>query len=244
MMSARILAISLCVLMLDLLYWTYPVQAGEKPAPMPIHWINVSPVGFQVVGMKKEIALDAATTVKLFVKDFPHLREGWQKNIPAKVEPAANAATIPEVPQGLWTPATDMTPFATVVKFSEKELIVLVLAHKGNYLYYQVSDCLAQFRLPRDKAIDALFNVAALEKTYGAKHKGLKHGDPAAEVTKKLGAPDARISYAPKHFYKLCYFKDNVIITINQNRIESIEFNVPQSLKDEVKEKGPNLVGF
>jgi hypothetical protein len=49
------------------------------------HLRAVNPsVGEQIVDMKKEIALDAATATKVFVKEFPHLRDGWEKHIPGK----------------------------------------------------------------------------------------------------------------------------------------------------------------
>ncbi|HMF13153.1 MAG TPA: hypothetical protein VKE94_12640 [Gemmataceae bacterium] len=62
-----------------------PGRAGEKSRDTSApRWVRVSSVGEQIVDMKKEIALDAATATKVFVKEFPHLRHGWEKHIPGK----------------------------------------------------------------------------------------------------------------------------------------------------------------
>jgi hypothetical protein len=221
------------------------VLTGEPPTdPQRVHWIQVTYFGNEIVDMKKEIAIDAATAAKLFRGEFPYLRDDWEKNIPGTLENAADARSIPDDVKKNWITARDNMTRAKVSSFSEKELIVLVIEHKGTYLWQQFYECKALFRIPRGKEVDALFQVPALEKYYGAKYKGLKHGDPESEVTRKLGKPDATIRYQPGAYYRLCFFKDNVIITIIEGCLESIEFGVPQSLKDEVKKSGRELVRF
>jgi hypothetical protein len=245
MTTKRLLVGGLFSLALGLFLWNGPVLAGAKPAvTQPARWVHVSSVGEQIVGMKKEITIDAATAANLFIGEFLRVREGWEKKIARKVESAADARSVPEDVKKIWIEARDKTAFAKVVKFSEKELILVVVEHKGTYLYHQYYECKARFRLPRGKKVDALFNVRSLEKTYGTRHKGLQQGDSVAKVTKKLGKPDATISYQPVGFYKLCYFKENVIITVDANLIESIELKVPQSVKDEVKKKGRKLIRY
>src|SRR5262249_19880655 len=135
-------------------------------------------------------------------------------------------------------------PFATVLQFSDKELIALVVEYKGQYLWNQYHECLARLRFPRDRQLDAIFEVTELEKTYGAEHKGLKQGDSVELVLAKLGKPDAVIHYQAASFYKICYFKDDVIISITGQRIERFDFGVPDGIKEEVKKNGLDLNRF
>jgi hypothetical protein len=208
-------------------------------------WVTTSSIDFELVWMKKEVALDADTAAKLFTKDFPHLREGWEKQLPGKPENAPGARDVPDGVKKTWIEAKkEEKPYATVFQFSDKELIVLVVIYRGTYLWHSYHECLARLRLARGKEIDALFGVASLEKTYGAQLKGLRQGSSLAEVKKKLGEPDGRIGYQAAGLEKLIYFKDDVIITVTYGQIERFDFGVPESLKDEIKRKGPNLLRY
>jgi hypothetical protein len=219
-------------------------QEVKAPAPPLVRWVKISSIDVEIVGMKKEIALDAEAAAKLFVKDFPHIGEGWEKKVPGKIEDDKGAQTIPDDIKKVWIPAKDDKPYATVLEFSDKELIVVVMEHKGRYLWHLYYECKARLRVTRSKEVDALFDVASLEKTYGAEHKGLKQGDSAKDVIKTLGEPDARIGYQAAGLENLCYFKDDVIITINTGRIERFDFGVPDSLKEEVKKNGPRITRY
>jgi hypothetical protein len=219
--------------------------AVKAPAPPPVRWVKTSSIDVEIVAMKTELALDAEAAAKLFVKDFPHVREGWEKSVPGKIEEEKNAQAVPESVQKVWIPAKkDEKPYAAILQFSDKELIVVVLEFKGTYLWHQYLECKARLRVARSKEVDALFDVASLEKTYGAEYKGLKQGDSAKDVIKTLGQPDATIGYQAMGLENLCYFKDDVIITINTGRIERFDFGVPDSLKKEVKKNGPRLLRY
>jgi hypothetical protein len=227
-----------------LLLPAWPSTGEGAPLPEGPRWVTTRTIDAELVGMKKEIAIDAATASKLFVKDFPHLRDGWEKNVPGKIENASGAQEVPKSVEAVWIKAKDEKPYAAVLQFSDKEVVVLVLVPRGRYLWHHYSECQARLRVPRDKEIDALFNVASLEKTYGAQYKGLRQGDPGQEVKKKLGEPDGRIGYQAAGLEKWVYFKDDVIITMTIDKVERFDFGVPESLKEEIKKKGPRLTRY
>jgi hypothetical protein len=245
-MSRALLMFGLAAVVLTLPAWCCSGRADEQRQAGPqTRWVKTSTIDLELVGMKKETALDADTAAKLFTKGFPHLREGWQKHLPGKPENAPGARDIPDDVKKIWIKAKDEEkPYATVWQFSDKELIVLVVEYKGSYLWHSYHECLARVRLPRTKEIDALFEMASLEKTFGAEYKGLRQGSSLAEVKKKLGEPDGRIGYQAAGLETLIYFKDDVVITMTYGQIERFSFGVPDSLKEEIKKKGPGLLRF
>jgi hypothetical protein len=141
---------------LVLLGWPFITSSAEPPAG---RWVRAYSIDFQVVAMKKEIAITAKTASKLFTKAFPHLQENWKKEIPAKVENTKNGGTIPKGVDRIWIKPTETKPYAMTYQFSKKEIVVLVLQHKGTYLWHQYYECLARFRLPRNKNTDAIFKI-------------------------------------------------------------------------------------
>src|SRR5260370_32232803 len=93
-------------------------------------WVRVSGIGFEVVEMKNEIAINAETAKKMFTKEFPYLRENWEKAIPGNIENAKDAKNLKDVlaeVKEIWTEARDATPHVEIMGFNEKELVVLVV---------------------------------------------------------------------------------------------------------------------
>lgn len=220
------------------------VGAADKPAaPEPVRWYEASSVGVRVVGMKKEIALDAEGAAKIFAGNFL-LRDGWEKHIPAKVETAADAATIPDGVKTHWQPAREAKPHAHVLRFTAKEVVVLIVRHEGTYLTHQFHECLARFRLPRGKAVDKLLDMATSDGLYASTHKGLEQGSTADAVEKALGKPDATESYQVVGYYRQYYFADDVCVTIRDGRVESMSKKLSKELVAELKKKGPHIVRY
>jgi hypothetical protein len=226
--------------------WCSSGRGDEQRQGGPeVRWVTTESIDVELVGMKKEMALDADAAAKLFTKDFPHLRDGWEKLLPGKPENAPGARDVPDSVKKAWIEAKEgEKPYASVLQFSDKELIVVVRRPRGRYLWHIYYECLARLRLPRGKDVDDIFEVARLEKTYGAQLKGLRQGSSLAEVKKALGEPDGRIGYQAAGLEKLVYFKDDVVITMTIGRVERFDFGVPDSLKDEIKRKGPNLLRY
>ena len=206
--------------------------AEKKPAAdSSVRWVKVYSIGDEFIGMKKEIRVDDNSVKKLFAKDRPYLRENWRAAVSEKIETAPGAKRIPEGVEKGWIEAKDKNPYARVLQFSEKELIVLIVAPKGIYLWHHFHECLARLRISRNKEIDAIFKVPSLEKTYGAIYKGLKQGDSVEKVKKRLGEPDVTNTFQAVGFETLCYIKEDIIITINAGEIERIDRGVPESIK-------------
>ena len=236
--------LSLCSLALVLPVWCLVSSEQQRKADPVVRWISTRTVDTELVSMKKEITIDAETAMKVFAKESPYLRENWEKAIPGKIENAKEAQSIPDGVKKIWIESKDKKPHASVLQYSDKELIVVVVMHKGTYLWHQYYECLARLRMPRNKEIDAIFNVASLEKSYGAEYKGLRQGTPEKDVIDKLGKPDGRIGFQAGGYYKLCYFKDDVIVTITYGRIESIETGIPKELKEELNKNGGSVLRY
>ena len=204
-------------------------QKAEEPA---VPWTEMSQQGHHIVGMKKEIAIDADTALKIFVKEPPRLSKDWEKHVPGKIENAADAADADSIPEGaikIGLPGTGESQ-AGLLRYSENELVVVIEQHKWNYLWHNYYECKARLRLPRSQEVDALFGLADIEKAHKTVFKGIKRGDSEEAVIKALGNPDRAITYQPAGYFQFVYAKENVIIHFDEFRVATIVFTVPQAL--------------
>ncbi len=86
--------------------------------------------------------------------------------------------------------------------------------------------------------------MPALERTYGARIKGIGYGDSTQTVFKALGEPDATVSYQPVGLLDCVFFDEDVVIHFENFAVKTISRGVPDTLKREVEEKGKNIMRF
>ena len=235
---------SVCVCLAGLFIglWTAKPAAGAKPLPPLEHWYQLETILDRVMELKKEVVIDAGTAAKILGPDRA-LLDDWQAHLPAKMANAPDAETVPEAVKRDWRPARgDEKPFFRVLKFSAKDVVVMVLQDQGSYRGRPFEKCLACVRVARSKDVNDLVGLASLAALYERTYKGLKHGDLEGDVQKLLGKSDGTLIYMYFGFYQAFYFKDDIVVTFDCGRILHIETPVPQGIKDEIKAKGPGLV--
>jgi hypothetical protein len=207
-----------------------PPAAHAEEEKKPERWVEVVEIGEDICNLKKEIDLTPDQAGKVFQKAFPWLQAEWRDQLPSKFEPAPGAHGLP-LPKDRLLKPHDPTPYATVLRFSATQVVVVVLKPEGGELWHGSYDCLACVKVARSAEIDALFGIDGMEKTYGGVHKGLKQGDTEESVVKTLGKPDAVITTQAVGYFDYFYFKDDIVITFLYNRIQKFKSGVPESVK-------------
>lgn len=207
----------------------------------PEKWHDVRRIGDSICDEKKEILLSPDKARQMFTKDPPHIKDAWQNELEERVEPAPKTVHLPERSTFLELPEKMRRPYAEVVRFSQRQVVVMVLERRGNYLWHQYLECLAAFRMPRDPQVDELFGVDNLDRLYASRCKGIASGDSEKTVLKTLGEPDLVESWQPIGYFRYSYFADDVAIQFQDFRVKTIQHGIPPSLKKEAKQKGKRI---
>ncbi|MCE9533632.1 MAG: hypothetical protein K8T89_21275, partial [Planctomycetes bacterium] len=204
----------LCLSGVTLFFLVTSCHAVPKPSE---RWIDAGDMTYdEICNMKKEMTIDAKMAQKLFKSDYPYLRETWEKEIAEKFEDSDDAKSFNAIRATYgerWAERENEKQVARLIRFSDKEIIVLVLRERGGWISRKIYECSAHFRIPRTGKVDELFCLDQLEKSYGAEFKGLKQGSCVEDVTKALGEHDAEISFQACYYFRYCYFKHDVTIT-------------------------------
>jgi hypothetical protein len=217
-------------------------SGSEKPAEQPKEkWYDVRTIGQEIVRQKKEMCLTSQQALKIFRKEKPYFQTDWQAKLKEPVQDAPDATGIPE---GALKIMREMKgePLAHVIGFSKSEALIMILRPRGNYLWHLYSECLANFKVTRNAQFDALLGISALENTFAFEYKGVGYGDFEKKVSAVLGKPDASETFQAFGYYRLYYFKDDIVIEFQNNLVRVITRGVPEEIKVRVKQNGPNIV--
>lgn len=207
------------------------VLSADQGEKAPESWIKVDGIGHEILNMKKEIELTPQQARTILQKEFPCIKADWREQLPARIELAADARPLPLAQVDVHK-AKDTTPFATLLRFSETQAVIVILKPEGSYLWHHYSDCLACLRVSRSSEIDAMFRIKELERTYGAVHKGLKQGSTVDSVVKVLGKPDAEHFTQAFGCFSYYYFKEDIGIAFLNFTVLEITKGVPEFAKE------------
>ena len=200
------------------------INADSGPQE-PEKWYNVCGIGDSICNEMKEILLSPDRAHKIFTKDAPHIKDGWKNELKEQVEPASKTIHFPEKGTFIELPKEARRPYAQVVRFSQRQVVVMILVREGNYLWHQYLECLAAFRILRDPQVDELFGVADLERLYAGRYKGIGSGDSEKAVLKSLGKPDLIEDWQPWGYFRYSYFTDDVMIKFQDFQLSSCKLS-------------------
>jgi len=213
--------------------------ASKQQKPVAEQWFNLKFVGEEIVEEKKEIPLTSAKALELFQKEEPKLKADWLGKLGQPVESAENARPMLDIEH---MRKQDGEAFSKVVAFSKNFAQVMVLKRKGNYLWHHYEACLANFKVPRNTEIDAIFELAELDRIYTFRVKGIGYGSTPNEVFKALGKPDWVKIYQKVGMYRHYYLKDDLTVSIDDGIVRMMTRGVDDGVKEEIKKNGPNVV--
>jgi len=179
-------------------------------------------IGDELLNQKVPLDLSEAAALALFDKTPTHLRPDWQDHLPANIQGVPNGPANTGQSNPLLVPPRSTEPRAEVAYFSTNHLFISIYRPAGDYLWHHYQDEIASIMVDRTPALDALFNLPELTKTYATTYHGLQQGDPLTYVTQDLGAPEKTESTQAVNYYTMIYNHGNVRITIWNNSIHTI----------------------
>ena len=71
--------------------------------------------------------------------------------------------------------------------FDGKRLFISIYRPAGGWLWHNYEEEIVEVMVPRTAELDRIFEVAGLEKTFGATYRGVRQGDSRAKVVEVLG---------------------------------------------------------
>lgn len=196
-------------------------------------WIDLTDVGFELLGQTNVVELAKDDALKLLVDSETHLSTDWRKQLRHRGVRIPPAVPLPDYVY----PMKDTKPCAQVTSFSPSHLRVMILHERGYYLWHHYYEILVTLSIRRCAELDRLFALQQLESTYGAIYKGLKQGDSAKKVKEVLGEPDKVETSQAVEFFKYSYFKDEIVISFYHG-IRRIDHGAKPKVKKEVETSG------
>lgn len=195
---------------------------------------DVHGVGDAIYEQKQEIALSPEVALRMFTKEFPHVRSTWKDEVRHPIKMATNAWPMP----AQVIPIADekqRQPRAVVTQFSERQVIVMIQQPAGSYLWHHYTECLGAFRVKRTPQVDELLGLTNLVAQYAATYKGIGYGSSKQDVIKTLGEPDAAESTQAVGYFRYWYFKDDLTIQFQDGWVKYTQRGVPAAVKEEFK---------
>ena len=190
-------------------------------------WVDVLEFGSEIIEDKREVHLTARQASDMFGGRFPSFASQWQDIVGEVPESTSGANKMPDGErfQELFV-KREGEPKAQVTQYSNEQIIVKILRPLGYHLWHRYYECLASFRIDRGRETDIVFQIDALEKTFGRQYKGIKQGTTTSEVLEVLGAPsDTRYTQAAG-FYFNHYREENITIVFKGDRVFEIREGV------------------
>ena len=157
-------------------------------------WFKVDAVGFHHYGNPDAITLKQSDIEKYFVKQRPFLTKIFQKE---RLDELLEKNREQEFKPERSLPPEDPECFAQVSRINKKEVYIKILKPLGAWRWHHYFQCLAIYKIQRNKAIDDIFVIDELYAKLSFSFQGIGHGMAGPdirskdnEIIKLLGKPD------------------------------------------------------
>ena len=108
------------------------------------------------------------------------------------------------------------------MKYSNQVAVVKLVKPAGAYRWHHFYECLASFRINRNRDIDNILKIADLIRTFGREYRGIRQGSTAQQVIDSLGEPTERHTTQAMGFYYWHYLPEKLTIFFQNERVKEI----------------------
>ncbi len=201
-------------------------------------------VGFHHHGNPTPISTSKSDASKYFLKGRPFLSDFFRQEVLAVL---LRDIAGQEFKPKRTVPIRDSRCFAEVSQISKMEVYVKILKPLGAWRWHHHFQCLAIYKIQRNKAIDEIFSVEELYAKLSFTYLGIGHGMGGPDifqsenrVSKMLGRPDYVYPSQSPSFGQSYYKKHDLHIVTHNRVIYYVEKGQPDWVDYMKKEKTSN----
>jgi hypothetical protein len=207
-------------------------------------WFSVNAVGFHHHGTTSPISISNSDAEKYFTKAHPFLSATFENST---LRDLLKEIAGQEFKPKRSVPLRDPRCFAEVSRINKQEVYIKILKPLGAWRWHHHFQCLAIYKIQRNKAIDDIFAIDKLYAKLSFTFQGIGHGMAGPDIrsqdsviTKALGEPTFEYPSQSPSLGRYYYEKHDLHIVTHEFVVYYVEKGKPDWVEYVKEERESN----